>query len=217
MDTSRTQPFVDIFASQPHIFADTALRLTRKACWAAWAGGPGYDLHAEYTLAISMNEGEHFQWDRVTLTKDDEKSELGRDVYMLENDQFGYMVVRQHYPEDNAFDYRLLKYDIICGIFITIFLSHNVREYDTKHIFDSCATDITCLQIYREGQESINFCSVFGDMYMSRHDIDRLSTEMPPPSIPWRQVIDHNIKSIIDFMKTSRLDIGDYLPTYTFM
>lgn len=206
--------FTDIFISRPYIFANTALRLTRKACWAAWVGGPGSDLHAEYELvAASSAEGECFHWDKVILTKSDKEHIPDHTMYILENEQRGYMIIEHYYLVSDTHEYCLVKHDKEKGIIITVFLACCTCVSDVLSVFNELI-EFPCLRIYRVDQLTSHFYQLGDLLFMSQ------GGDLPPPLPPdnlddWIQITDHNIESIVDFMKTSRLNISDHLPRYT--
>lgn len=210
--TSQSYIFVDIFTSRPYIFANTALRRIRKSCWAAWVNGPGRDLHAEYTFMMAEIDFsvKCFRWDKVILTKDPSASSQDHDIFTLENDQVSYCVDRKYLSECKVYDYYLAKRDKIKRIEITLFLACYTYTDNTKHAIDHPVIP-PYLQVVYNDSLMIYFSQFMDVFYLSQQPI-----RAPPGNFAgWMQITNHNIQKVIDFMKTSRLDIGANLPKYT--
>lgn len=210
MELVDSLPFADIFTSRPYIFASTALRRIRKSCWAAWVAGPGYEQHAEYELATTEKAtAEHFRWDRVALTRNLTASTFFREVFILENDQFCYRVDRKYYMGHDVNDYYLMKQDKKKDITFTLYLACE-SHYDIKHIFAGYNITTPHLRVCHDN--ILTFFSWYYDLfYVSKQSLSLL---LPVYSTDWIPITNHNIKSIIDFMKTSCLDLSANMPTY---
>jgi hypothetical protein len=227
-DPLHVPPFGDIFAARPHIFAGTAMIRAHKACWIAWIFGPGYDLHAEYMFATATPylSGECFCWDRVFIPKDLVKSTPDREVYTLETDEHGYGVTIYHRTIGGVhYDYKLAKYNELAGDAIIIFLSGEPYEHDAQRVFAACDI-MPCLQVTRRqrGEDgswnessTVYFSWINDDLYTAQLIRGREPPLMPAHRDPtsWSLCISHNIESVIDFMRTSRLNLADHLPRVT--
>lgn len=217
-NSSHAAPFADIFTARPYIFTATAMRATQKSCWAAWVGGPGRELHAEYELATTEKkaEGEYFHWDKAVLVKDDEESTPTCEKYVLENDKFNYIVTVHHHlggTNDAYYSYQMSKCDEEKGIVIIIFLICDGYENDAKRVFDT-RTEMPCWQV-RWPDSTVYYYSWIGDvLHMSPLVVGQPYPVMPArhDPAPWKPNIVPNITEMFEFMKTSRLDLGANLP-----
>lgn len=210
-DSARGYVFIDIFSARLRIFDDTRLRECLLGWWREWINGHGAAIHAEYTLSQVDHFGEFtFKWDKVNLSyvssQYDNNLSSVLSTFSLMNNRFKFEIKRRKNMDTNGAYFSLSKSDTLIGIEIILMftiappISPSMDCFDWKDItyvlYVKTEDNCTKFSIRREG----------GDTRISL-----LTTGFYPLSIAeWP----HNIFEIIEFMKSSRLNVSDYLPRY---
>lgn len=197
-------PFSEIFKSIPHIFATCSpLRVLNAECWAAWITGDGAHLHAEYILIDQPRGPNCFKWDRILLP---ESTECKRDQVCFRAEAHGFEIKVVVIRSLSMYRFTFIKRDLVSNISIK-FQTYTAGDDYIYGIDDLTEQDWWCSTLTIITPRN-NHVFYMGTSTKNIHMvIDGRSYD------DWR-IYNHNILDIIAFMKTSRLDVGNYMPRY---
>lgn len=200
---------VEILAARPYIFAHTRLHAIGRACWRAWVSGPGEYLHAEYIIAkdtlSKYAPRAHircFKWDQVLLSESYTKRR-DQSCFRAKDDRFIFKVTTMPLATSirRGYFYNLKKTDMLTNISISI----------TTH------TDCS-LGVENANELYWSFCDLriktADNMYNFSVDSTLHRYFTVSPTRKFTQIYLHNLLDIVAFMKTSRLNLIDFLPRF---
>jgi hypothetical protein len=221
-------PLVTIFVARPYLFANTQFHELCKKTWAERCQ-LHYLKYTEYAFAhkLSAQEGgpytgqppeddpstQCFRWDKIKLLRSTVLNDMicqgdnNHYTFELVNEKIGYVV--EIYDGQQGQTY-LTKHDRVLDLSITLgirtkTLPTHIGPEDEDNMW---GVSLYCVWVRnRDKSESFIIVSEYdGDgLLVTKHEEGKSGGIF---------VTDHNIFEIIAFMKTSRLNLIDYLPCY---
>jgi hypothetical protein len=181
--------------------------------------------HTEYELSLKWRTDDAesvFQWDKVNLkaAPTDSRRGLGADYFFVsESRTMGYMVnIYINQVGADTVSYHMSKWDRAYNIMISMC----IRAPFTSLLPDQ-PRHIQSVDALQDSIENMYFLYTHGkDTYDEFFVIDNRHTQengtlaaLVCVDHKYALIADHNMIEVVDFMKTSRLNVSDYIPRYT--
>jgi hypothetical protein len=208
---------VDIYLARPHLFAGSQFHMIRMATWVRWLKRYPPLFRAELKLAMkwrgepTLVNTQFFQWDSVTLYRDPDKEyhiesdrPWGTRYFALESKRFRY-VVTISYGFSYTVSYHLVKYDLVEGVVIDMLFETGMYTQSTDDLMYS---DVLAYNVHIACRHQCDFISVWYEIPAG----GGMGLIRAIESDSGMNISVDAVVKVIDFMKTSRLDLAAYRP-----